>query len=1197
MTRDTFRARGGREAGHDSTSHRPAGAGRPAPRVKALRLILCCALALQPSLIAPGRGSARAASVPRRASASGSTAESAGRSLLALAAAVGGGVRRLLPAGRAVRRASAASEAAYEPEPAAAFLIGAPSGLTVQETHDSRIVLTWPAVAGAVGYRVERSPNLLTPYQVVGQSPSNGFEDTANLARGHAYLYRVRAVDAAGARSAPGPVAMATAIDFVDPVLAARVTTVKADHLNELRLAVAGVRGTALLSTSWEEEVAPRTVIKAEYVRELRRKLDEGLAALGLPLSAYEGTPLNGVPNGSVIRKIHFEQLRERSTRGAGVTGSGLSAYDFASARLDPNNRTGAGGVDLYSGNFNWSLPVLSLPGRAGLDLGLSLTYNSRVWTRSGDYMLFDGDWGWPAPGFRLGFPVVQGQFTDAQAGTAAYMLITPSGARGSLRRTGTPTVYESGDSSYLQLTEIQDGRLELLATDGTLMTFRLHGGYYKCTEVKDRNGNFITVAYDAYGNVDHVTDTLGRLIDFEYYSDGYLKQITQTWQREIEGGSPSTETHRWAKFEYDDAAVNVHFPGGTTVFGPTGGQTFRALRKVTLADDSAYTFGYTSWGQVNVIENLAAGGGLLSRVRLDLPADASTEQADCPRPAARRDWAAYWNGDDNGAPADAEEAVTSYALSDGATWVNPVDNQPQAGRLGQQTLPDGTVYKEFAHSSGWDEGLVRLAQFWSGGKRKKWTSTAWTQDDELLPYVQNPRVGETNVYDYNEDESPRGRRRTTVSYIFWGLPEDVREYDSDATTVLRRTHTVYKATSVDGDGAYALRRIIGLPEKREVFGREDGQEKLFSKVTYEYDNEPGCLTGAGAPTQHKAEYDANFKHRGNVCVARRWDVGNLSQSVASYTGYDTAGSVVFTRDADGHQTTIEYAAGAGALAYPTKVTNHDGFYSTIEYNYDTGAVTRAVDPKGAAVKTFYDAAGRRLKVKNEVEGGYTRWEYGASGLFVKQWTKVDTDKDETFVITVTDGAGRGVGALREHPGEGTGYAASRTEYDPVSRVLRQYRPSEVSVDVNNLSNARAWVPAGEDAAPQGWPHSTTEYDWRGRPKKVIDLDGKDSLFEYGGCGCAGGELVTVKGKQVAIPGTNGLGRRTQRVYHDVLGRASKTEVLGWEGNVYSTTTTRYDMLDRPVRVRQYAGAAPSDEPAGEGAGYRTTTMTYDGHG
>src|SRR5262245_52913169 len=80
---------------------------------------------------------------------------------------------------------------------------------------------------------------------------------------------------------------------------------------------------------------------------------------------------------------------------------------DFSIARLDPKNRTGIGGEDLLSRNFNWSLPVLGLAGRSGLDLGLALTYNSLVWTKnqSGTSIKFNADNGFPSPGFQLGFP------------------------------------------------------------------------------------------------------------------------------------------------------------------------------------------------------------------------------------------------------------------------------------------------------------------------------------------------------------------------------------------------------------------------------------------------------------------------------------------------------------------------------------------------------------------------------------------------------------------------------------------------------------------------------------------------------------------------------------------------------------------------------------------------------------------------
>lgn len=418
----------------------------------------------------------------------------------------------------------------------------------------------------------------------------------------------------------------------------------------------------------------------------------------------------------------------------------------------------------------------------------------------------------------------------------------------------------------------------------------------------------------------------------------------------------------------------------------------------------------------------------------------------------------------------------------------------------------------------------------------------------------------------------------------------------------------------MDGDGAYALRRIIGLPEKREVYDGEGGQEKLLSKVTYEYDLGGDLLAAPeGNPAsvaQHEAAYiGAGFTTRGNLSRIRRWDVSvengvsnanNLFKSVASETGYNTLGSVVFTRDALGHRTSISYADsdGGARLAYPTTITDPDGFTSSTWYNYDMGAVTKneTPQPHGAdarpAVTRFYDAAGRPSKVVG-ADGGYAGWVYGASGLFVKELTKVETDKDETFVMSVTDGAGGVVGVLREHPGEGTGYAASRSEYDPVNRVLRQYDPAEVSVNAGDLSDTLAWAPAGEDATPAGragWHHTSTAYDWKGRPLVTThEADGSTFEYMYGGCGCAGGEVVTTRDE---------VGRR-QRITHDVLGRPWKTQVItqqdkgdpfavGANEVAYSTETNTYDALDRVIEVREREEATGAEQ---------VTTTEYDGHG
>src|ERR1700741_1031340 len=84
-------------------------------------------------------------------------------------------------------------------------------------------------------------------------------------------------------------------------------------------------------------------------------------------------------------------------TDNAGLRSSATAAVTIngkTEARLDPTNQTGGGGENPLSQNFNWNLPLLTLPGRAGMDLGLMLSYNSLVWTKytSGNYVSFDDD-------------------------------------------------------------------------------------------------------------------------------------------------------------------------------------------------------------------------------------------------------------------------------------------------------------------------------------------------------------------------------------------------------------------------------------------------------------------------------------------------------------------------------------------------------------------------------------------------------------------------------------------------------------------------------------------------------------------------------------------------------------------------------------------------------------------------------------
>jgi YD repeat-containing protein len=387
--------------------------------------------------------------------------------------------------------------------------------------------------------------------------------------------------------------------------------------------------------------------------------------------------------NGREYVRRGFEESAEFATLLASISLSGSASANPSSlitARVDPRNQAGNG---MLSRDVSWSVPLLSLPGRNGLDLGLALSYSSMVWTPSGPYFYFDEDNGFPSPGFRLGFPVVQRRTFDAQTGKNVYLLITPSGHRVELRQTTTAsTVYEAADSSYLQLIET-GATLLVRSTDGTQLSLAEINNEYRCTQIKDRNGNYISVNYNAQGQLTTITDTLSRVITFNYDSNANLISITQAWN-----GQPS---HQWVSFGWSTRNMQYSF-ADAAVIGSKNGVTVPVITQVALNDTSYFTFDYTNPLQVSQIKNYFAG------VERNAKTFAyETPSGDVPRLSSSSVSAQNWTGV-NGVPA---QVTTQYSLAgDGACVL---------------TAPDGTVYKEY-YGTGWQKGLTTLSEIWSGG-------------------------------------------------------------------------------------------------------------------------------------------------------------------------------------------------------------------------------------------------------------------------------------------------------------------------------------------------------------------------------------------------------------------------------------------------------------------------------------------------
>src|SRR5689334_12634157 len=734
-----------------------------------------------------------------------------------------------------------------------------------------------------------------------------------------------------------------------------------------------------------------------------------------------------------------------------------------------------------------------------------------------------------------------------------------------------------------------------LRTTDGTQLSYASTGTQFDCTQIKDKNGNYLTISYTGFGRIDTITDTLGRNIKFNYDVNGWLTSITQIWNQ----GLANQVTHNWATFDYVNTTIQTNF-SGLTVLGPANNSTIKTLSKVTLADGSHYDFTYSTWGQVWKVSNFAPDNHVLNYRSYDLPQTAGAPYTDCPRFTERHDWAENWNQNVSGVE---QEAVTTFAEPVPASWTMP-DNTAQSGTRAQVTAPDLTSNKIYfigtaGTTTGWQRGLPALVNTYdSAGVLQRQAMTTWTQDNTAVSYLLNPRVLESNIYD------PAGNRaRTQIAYQQFTftngtscqLPRDTFEYAANASTILRSVHTDYNTSAT-----YTDRRILGLVSERRLYdGDVNNGGVLMSRVAYNYD-ESGSLQGTDAPVQHdNTNYSAAFvTGRGNLSSVKRYDVTNTALFTTTSTKYNTAGAVVSSKDALNHETTVSYADSfsdgnnRNTFAYPTTVTDPDGYSTTTKYSFDFGAITYTRTPQPNTTsnlpgpeQTFsFDAIGRLQQQTNLVNGAYSRYEYPASANRIDTYTTIQDGLGEAHSFQITDGAGRVIATAVDHPGSIGGFSGQRTIFDAMGRAFKVSNPTET-----NASGAPAqWTTAGDDAAA-GWVYTQQTYDWKGRPLVTTNQDGTTRTASYAGCGCAGGEVTTLTDEGTIDAGV--AKKRQQKIYKDVLGRVVKTELLNWEGgSVYSTTVNSYNARDQLTLVRQYAGPDTSGT-------YQDTTMTFDGYG
>ena len=132
------------------------------------------------------------------------------------------------------------------------------------------------------------------------------------------------------------------------------------------------------------------------------------------------------------------------------------------------------------SQSYNYAIPILSLPGRAGMDLVLNLYYNSRVWDIDtiNATATFNADNDFPSYGFRLDFGYVEYVTASDQ-----FIVTDGDGTKHVLPNSGA---YVSTDGTFMNYNAATNVLARKSGTTVQYAVFPSKPNFYRPLSIKD---------------------------------------------------------------------------------------------------------------------------------------------------------------------------------------------------------------------------------------------------------------------------------------------------------------------------------------------------------------------------------------------------------------------------------------------------------------------------------------------------------------------------------------------------------------------------------------------------------------------------------------------------------------------------------------------------------------------------------------
>jgi RHS repeat-associated protein len=784
--------------------------------------------------------------------------------------------------------------------------------------------------------------------------------------------------------------------------------------------------------------------------------------------------------------------------------------------------------------NFEFSVPIESLPGR-GVPLGMALAYNSRLWSKHGSAITFNAVNTWPYVGFTLSFGRV---VTYGPSNALKYVLIDSDGTRRFLGTGGTAgqnVTLQTNDGSHITYVGNATSGGTIYYNNGISKTVFLVNNRLMVVGVNDSNGNFISISYATQGlpscqsglgfqwkqAIAYVTDTLGRVINFNYDSCNNLISITAPDQ--------GSGTRTLVQFDYVGATISNSFSGLTVENRPTG--SVAELKHIYFpATQTGYKFDYSVYGmiynvsmrkQMTIDQNgVISDGTQKGYVTFNYPTTGSS-LTDAPSFTTRTEFPAATSGG---------TAVCSYATG-GTPGTNKsfTITRPDSSTM---TLTRSDVSGNVAY------GLLTQTEIKnSAGTSMAKSVITYANDPGGSPQVQN-------VIGYDDATPTPNQIKVDFDYDSYGNNTNKREYgfqQGGSWVVRRRSRTVYKT-----DTGYINAYLRSLVIERDVYDAQldttDANDVLIGKTTYTWDsyadmgnmeNYGGNYGGGSAPPGYNTAYNNQLLTvRGNLTGQTVYSDVVVPVSASYNKKIDIFGNLVQEQVSCCNLNTYIYSA-ATDWSTPDQVIKGDpnGVHVTklITSDFNTSLTTGETDPNNQNTTFGYDNAGRLTQIT--VPTGAN-----VSTAFN------DNTPSSSQSITYDDG-----GIVRT--------VTVSTVYDDLGRVIQQVDTN--SGQVNTAYDAMGRVLSRTNPFTAGGtpgPSTSYTYDALGRTTVVTSPDTQTVQTSYNG------SSVTV---------TDQVNRKIQRI-SDGMGRLiTVNEQDVSTGSLNQATNYSYDYIDHITQVDQ----------------------------